>query len=321
MIKASYEAGGTNNVFKDAMQVNRPALLLENGHIYIAFGSNGCRGGKEQGWVVSYEASSLQFEGAFDDEPGPSAAAIWQRGGGLSSDSVGNIYGATADGTFKSGTNFGQSVLKLSQTGNSLELVDWFSPFNEEYLDSHDLDLSEPVLVLPEQGGQYPHLAVTAGKEGTIYLLNRDNMGHFCSLCTKTDTQIVEELTALAPDTGALAYWNNTLYASGAGSTLKALAVSNGLLSKIPIAQSKLTTQGHSPVISANGTTEGVLWQMSGTYLEAFNAKTLAKLYTSGQAANGRDMLPPVPHFSNFVVANGKVYVGTNNSLVTYGLL
>jgi hypothetical protein len=107
VITASYEFAGVNNIFKDAMQVNRPALLLENGHIYIAFGSNGCRGGREQGWVLSYEASTLQGEGAFDDEPSDSAAAIWQRGGGLSSDSVGNIYGSTADGDFKPGSNFG----------------------------------------------------------------------------------------------------------------------------------------------------------------------------------------------------------------------
>ena len=319
VITASYEFAGVNNIFKDAMQVNRPALLLENGHIYIAFGSNGCRSGREQGWVLSYDASTLQREGAFDDEPSGSAAAIWQRGGGLSSDSVGNIYGATADGDFKPGTNFGQSVIKLSQVGNSLHLADWFTPFNQSYLETHDLDLSEPVLVLPYQAGPYPHLMVAIGKEGTIYLLNRDNLGHFCGSCTK-DTQIVEELPAFAPDTGALVYWNNAVYTSGAGLPIKVLRLNNGLLSRTAVTQSKLTTGGHSPIISADETTGAVFWQMSGQYLEAFDAKSLVKLYTSGQAPNGRDLLPAVPHFSNFVVANGKVYVGTNNSLVVYGL-
>lgn len=319
VITAKFESAGATNVFADAMQVNRPGLLLENNHIYIAFGSNGCRGAHEQGWVISYDAATLQLEGVFDDEPSSSGAAIWQRGGGLSSDSVGNIYGTTADGPFKPGTNFGESVLKLSQAGNSLNLADWFTPHDESSLNKNDMDLSEPVLILPDQGGQHTHVALAVGKEGTIYVLDRDKMGHFCSGCTK-DTQIIEELPSFAPETGALVYWSNAVYTSGAGSLIKALPMSNGILSKTPAAQSKVTTQGHSPIISANGTTNGILWQMSGSTLQAFNAKTLAKLYSSRQAANNRDVLPAVPHFTNFVVANGKVYVGTNNSLITYGL-
>jgi hypothetical protein len=319
-IAAAFEAEGVNNIFRDAMQVNRPALLLENGHLYIAFGSNGCRGAKEQGWVLSYEAATLQREGAFDDEPSGGAAAIWQRGGGLSSDSVGNIYGTTADGDFVAGSKFGQSVLKLSQTGSSLQLVDWFTPFNQEYLDTHDKDFAEPVLVLPYQGGLHPHLLIAVGKEGSIYLLNRDEMGHYCDPCIGTDTQIVQELKTFAPETGALIYFNKAVYTSGAGSPIKALAMNNGVLAKTPFAQSKITTQGHSPIISANGTTNAVLWQITGSTLQAFDAKTLALLYSSLRASNKRDVLPPLPHFANFVVADGKVYVGTNNSLVVYGL-
>ncbi len=207
------------------MQVNRPALLLANGIVYIAFGSNGCRSGLEQGWVLAYDATTLAPEGAFDDEPSKSAAAIWQRGGGLSADSEGYIYGATADGPFTAGTNFGQSVFKLSQVGSTLQLADWFTPYNELYLDDHDLDMSEPVLVLPDQPGKHPHLAAAVGKEGTIYLLNRDKMGHFCSTCKKRDTQIVQELPAFAPETGALVYWNNAIYTSANGSPITAISL------------------------------------------------------------------------------------------------
>jgi hypothetical protein len=319
VITAKFESAGASNLFADAMQVNRPGLLLENNHVYIAFGSNGCRGAHEQGWVMSYDSATLQLEGAFDDEPSSSGSAIWQRGGGLSSDNAGNIYGTTADGYFKPGINFGESVLKLSQVGNSIQLTDWFTPYNLNSLNKNDLDLSEPVLVLPDQGGQHPHLALAAGKEGTIYVLNRDNMGHFCNGCTK-NTQIVEELPAFAPETGALVYWNNAVYTSGADMPIKSLPMSNGVLSKTPSAQSTVTTQGHSPIISANGTANGILWQMTGSKLQAFNAKSLAKLYSSLQATDNRDVLPAVPHFTNFVVANGKVYIGTNNSLITYGL-
>jgi hypothetical protein len=319
VIAASYQFAGKNNIFEDAMQINRPALLLENRNLYIAFGSNGCRNDHEQGWVVAYNASTLQPAGAFDDEPGNSAAAIWQRGGGLSADSLGNIYGATADGNFAPGTNFGQSVIKLSQVGSALQLADWFTPFNEQYLDTNDMDMSEPILVLPDQAGKYPHLLAAVGKEGTIYILNRDNMGHFCNTCTRTDTQIVEELRVFAPETGALIYWNNTIYSSGAGSPIAALALTRGFLAKTPFAQSNKTTEGHSPLLSANGSTAGVLWT-TGQYLIAYDAISLVKLYSSSQAPNDRDKLPPLPHFANLVVANGKVYVGTNNSLVVYGL-
>jgi hypothetical protein len=320
VITASYLFGGKNNVFEDAMQVNRPALLLEKSNLYIAFGSNGCRGDKEQGWVVAYNASTLQPQGAFDDEPDDSAAAIWMRGGGLSADGAGNIYGATADGGFAAGTNFGQLVLKLSQAGGELELADWFTPYNELYLDKNDLDMSEPVLILPYQAGKYHQLLAAVGKEGTIYILNRDNMGHFCATCTKADTQVVQELPGFAPETGALLYWDNTIYTSGAGLRMAALAFTNGVLATTPFAQSPVTSQGLSPILSANGNTEGILWT-SGQYLVARDAKTLARLYSSVQAPNDRDTLPTLPHFANLLVANGKVYVGTNNSLVVFGLL
>ncbi len=321
VITASYEFAGKNNIFADQMQVNRPALLLENGHLYIAFGSNGCRGDLEQGWVVAYNASTLQPEGAFDDEPGKSAAAVWMRGGGLAADSLGNIYGATADGPFIAGTNFGQSVFKLSQVGSTLKLADWFSPFNEAYLDDKDLDMSEPVLVLPNQKGAHPHLLAAVGKEGTIYLLNRSNMGHFCGISCTSDTQIVQELTAFAPETGALVYWNNAIYTSADGSPIAALALTDGVLATTPFAQSIQVAAGHSPVISANKNTEGILWQINGSALTAFDASTLVRLYASFQAPNNRDVLPRLPHFANLVVANGKVYLGTNDSLVVYGLL
>jgi hypothetical protein len=179
VIKANYRFESKNNIFADAMQVNRPALLLENGNLYIAFGSNGCRNGKEQGWVVAYNASTLQPEGAFNDEPRDSAAAIWMRGVGRSSDSLGNIYGATADGDFSAGTNFGQSVIKLSQAGSTLQLPDWFTPYNQQYLDQKDFDMSEPVLVLPDQPGKYPHLLMTMGKESTIYSFEPGQYGAF----------------------------------------------------------------------------------------------------------------------------------------------
>ena len=152
------------------------------------------------------------------------------------------------------------------------------------------------------------------GKEGTIYILNPDNMGHFCATCTIGDTQVVQELPTIAPYGGALVYWNDTIYASPTGAPIIALPLTNGVLSTTPAAKTGNLDSGHSPVISANGTTGGILWQITGSSISAFNATTLTKLYHSSK-------LPTLPHFANLVVANGKVYVGTNNSLVVYGLL
>jgi len=314
VISGSYVVGGETYVFAPKMEVNRPGLMLENGFLYIAFGSNGCRSDSEEGWVMSYEASTLQPTGVFDDEPGESAAAIWMSGGGLSSDSSGNIYGATADGPFASGLNFGQSVFKLSQGGGTLELADWFTPFNELYLDDHDKDLFAPVLVLPTQTGTYPNLLAAVGKEGTIYILNQKSLGHFCASCTIVDSNVVQELQNAAPFTGALAYWNNTIYTSATGSSISAWLLTNGVLATTPFAKSGKVDSGHSPVISANGTTSGILWQLTGSSISAFNATTLKRLYISQK-------LPTLPHFANLVVAHGKVYVGTNTSLAVYGLL
>ena len=320
VITASYLYNGQTDVFVDQMQVNRPGLLLNNGTIYIAFGSNGCRSGKEEGWVIAYDASTLQAAGAFDVEPEASAAAIWQRGGGLTADADGYIYGATADGPFTAGIDLGQSVFKLSQGDGTLELADWFTPWNQVYLNQHDMDLSEPVLVLPDQTGTHPHLAAAVGKEGTIYLLNRDNLGQFCDTCQSGDSQIPQELQVAAPNTGALVYWNNAIYATPNSKPIAAYPLSNGVMGTSPIAQSKKVASGHSPVVSANGATNGVLWQLNGKNLCAFDATTLAELYQSNQN-KGRDQLLSLPHFANMMVNNGKLYVGTNNSLDVFGLL
>jgi hypothetical protein len=320
-IAATYTLNGHTDTFNAYAETNRPALLLANGHIYLAFGSNGCNDFGDQGWLLSYNASTLALEGTFNTEPGKALASIWQKDGGLSADSQNNIYAEAAEGTFTPGTNFGSSVLKLSQSGTTLRLSDWFTPYNQAYLNGNDLDLNDPVLLLPDQPGPFAHLAVGAGKQGTLYLLNRDNMGHYCSNCTQQDTQIVQELLfATGKEPGAFAYWNSTIYSSGTGSPIMAWPISNGALPTTPAVQSATVAGGHSPVITSNGTTNGILWQINGSVLSAYNAQTLSQLYASSQT-NGRDNLPPLPHFAQLMVINGKLYVGGNNSIAVFGLL
>jgi len=322
-ITATYTLNGKTTTFADLYQMNRPGLLLANSHIYIGFGSNS-NNDYSQGWVLSYNASTLQQEGAYTAEPGKTLASIWQKGAGLSADSLGNIYAQTGEGPFTAGTNLSSSVLKLSQTGTTLALADWFTPYNQQYLSANDLDLNDGVLVLPDQPGPYPHELITGGKEGTIYVLNRDAMGQYCSTCTTGDTQIVQELPLAAPFSGIPVYWNNTVYFTPINqktiSAISAYNLSNGEL-VVPPLQSVQTVGGGHAMITANGDSNGILWSVNGNSLWAMDAGTLNVLYKSTQAANGRDTVPPLAHFANPIAADGKVFIGTQNSLVVYGLL
>ena len=154
-----------------------------------------------------------------------------------------------------------------------------------------------------------------------MYLLNRDNLGQLCADCTTTDTQIVEEIPLAAPNSGSPVYWNNTLYFAGLSVPIVAYPLSNGSLTT-PISAPAVRGAGANPIITANEDENAILWLLDGNHvLWARNAGNLQMLYASGQAPNGRDALPPLAHFATMIAADGKVFVGTQNSLVVYGLL
>src|SRR6266566_4225100 len=320
-IAASFTLNGVTTTFTDLYQMNRPGLLLANGHIYIGFGSNCCND-YSQGWVLSYNEATLQQEGAYTTEPGKTLASIWQKGAGISADSSGNIYAETGEGYYAAGTNLSTSVLKLSQSGNTLALMDWFTPYNYQYLSQNDLDLANGPVILPDQPGPYPHELVAVGKQGTIYLLNRDNMGKLCSTCTAGDTQIVEEIPLGSHGNTTPVYWNNILYFSAASNPVTAYTLNNGALVIPASAQSAALPGPSHAVITASGNSNGIFWVINGgKTLFAMDAIRLSTLYNSDQAANGRDALPPLAHFATPIAADGKVFVGTQNSLIVYGLL
>lgn len=318
-IAATYTLNGVTSTFTGFFELNRPGLLLVNGHIYIAFGSNCCNA-FSQGWVMSYNATTLQQEGAFDAEPGKTLASIWQKDAGLSADSSGNIYAETGEGFYAPGTNLSISVLKLSQTGTTLTLADWFTPFDHQFLSDHDRDLAQGVLILPDQPGPVPHELIAVGKQGTVYVMDRDNMGHLCSTCTTLDTQIVQELTqAVGFSSGTPVHWNNTVYFTGLSSPVMAFTLNDGLLMVPPLESEKMSGGGHG-LITSNGDNDGILWFTVQKTLHAMDARTLGTIYVSNQAANDRDALSALAHFATPIVADGKVFVGTTDSLVVFGL-
>ncbi|PYV99701.1 MAG: hypothetical protein DMG89_06805 [Acidobacteria bacterium] len=320
-ITGSFTArSGTTVNFNSLHALNRPAVLLNNGLIYIAFGSNGCND-SSHGWLFAYDATTLQRVSVFNTAPEGGLGSIWQTAG-PAADPEGNIYVSTGEANFNAnsgGQDFGSSVLKLAQAGGTLDVSDYFTPHDQALLSQMDLDLSScGIVVLPDQAGSHPHLAVTSGKQGIIYLLDRDNMGQFDPF---GDTQIVQEIAAaIGPMFSTPAYWNGRVYFNGNAHPVKAFALSNGKLITTPVATSVKLSGAHAPMISANGNSNGIVWNIAGTVLWALDAMTLTTLYNTSQAGT-RDTLPPMAHFATPMIANGRVYVGTQTGLVAYGLL
>ena len=313
-------------------QIQRPGLLLANGTLYLGFGSNGCDL-KARGWLFAYNASTLQQIAQMTTQPDNSyGSSIWQGGVGPAADSAGNIFLSTANGLFNySGLDMGDSVLRLSLGTNAFSILDYFTPFDQANMAATDTDLgSGGVMLLPTQAGSStPDLLVTSGKDADIYLLNRDNLGLYNPT---NNSQITQYLPAALGGElfGSPVYWNNTVYFLAHQDYLKAFSLSvdgsgKSALSTTPVAQTsgKLTNVGF-PVVSANGTSNGIVWlvrSVKGVQLmSAYDAVHLFLLYDSGMASGGRDTLGAIGHSATPIVANGKVYAGTQTQLVAYGL-
>jgi Bacterial Ig-like domain (group 1) len=319
-------ANGVTVPFVDFKQMVRPSLLLANGVLYISFGSLGCNGGGVYGWVMAYNAvlgqpNTLQQLGIFCTTPNvDGGAGFWLGGGGPAADDEGNIYEQTADGFFDENTNggdYGDTLLKLSLQPNGLILGDYFTPFDQATLKAKDQDLgSAGVLVLPDQTGLFPHVMIAGGKEGNLYLINRDNLGQYCNGCT-SDAQILQTIPAFGSIRATPAFWNNTIYAAG-GNGVTAFSLTNGQLTALSstVKMGSLT----SPIISSNGLTNGVLWIMNGNILFAFDPTNLTKQLYSSKLAGARDVISPTAHFAPVVEAGGKVFVGTTVELTVFGL-
>jgi hypothetical protein len=330
-IKASYDSDGKEVTFQNRHRMQRPALLLSSGVIYIAFGTAGCaQDPPSAAWMMAYSASNLKQVAVLD--VGPTQKAIpgmWMAGDGPSVDSSGDVYVVTGEGVFDhnvGGLNYGDTLLKLSIGDGLFSLVDYFTPYNQANLYARDIDLgSSGLVVLPNQKGPNPHLGIIAGKEGMIYLVNRDDLGQYNSM---SDHVVQEE--PFDPNRndeidGGATYWNNLVYFGAVGQPVKAFSLISGVLSTGPVATTAAAYYTESLFsISANGVKNGILWgvetQNGRHALDAFNATNLNLLYSSTQNPT-RDAIDPTTHFVVPTVANGKVYVGTSDNLAVFGLL
>ncbi|HKW96885.1 MAG TPA: hypothetical protein VJN43_04085, partial [Bryobacteraceae bacterium] len=302
----------------------RGALLLRNGVVYSPWSAN-CDLGSYHGFVLAHDAKTLKLIGAFNDTPAGNGASFWNGGAGPAADAEGNIYMISANGDFDANAgNYGDSVIKLSPAPQ-LSVRDFFTPFNQDFLNLNDIDLgSAGALLLPEEAGSpaHPHLLFAVGKEGRMYLLDRDAMGGAQS---GSDSRALASLPVLPHSVfGAAAYFNGSIYVAPESMPLGAFRVSNASLASQASAKAPDTIGllGATPSISADGNANGIVWTVSsdnfGT-LRAYNAANLAALFDSNTKPS--DNLGGFAEFAVPTIAGGKVYVGQAYNLVVYGEL
>jgi hypothetical protein len=315
-----------------------------NGVVYVAFASYSDVE-PYHGWVFAIDASSMKILAYLNVTPSTEGGGIWQSGAAPVADAEGNVYLQTGDGEFTmntGGKDIGDSTLKLHLNGNSLDIVDWFTPFNQDCLNRGDLDYgSGNVILLPDQPSSPAHLMVSGTKEGRVYLLDRDNLGHFSA--SGGDPQIPQSLLInpapcgqTSNDTtyrmyGTPTFWNNTVYIGSVFSGVRAFSLANAHLTQTGITNTVIQANGQVgrgviPVITANGSTQGILWFVEfgldhSATLHAYDAANLThELFNSNQNA-GRDALGTGTVFTVPTIINGKVYVTAGGNLNVYGLL
>jgi len=315
--------GNGNVPFVQLKQHQRSSLLFNNGTLYIPF-SGHFDYPPYHGWVFAYDGYSLEQTGIWNAQPNGSDGGFWQSGCGPAADSAGNLYLESGNGNWDAtNQNYGNTVIKLSTT-NGLAVADWFTPSNQLYLNLQDLDIgSAGQIVLPDSAGSgaHPHLLLAGSKQGTMYLLDRDNMGHF----SPTNDQTVQDVIGAVGGMWCTPAWfNGTIYYIGSGDNLKEFSLANAVINPTPLAKSPTAIGQSSPSISANGTNHGIVWATqasSSPVLHAYNATNVAlELYNSSQAAAGRDSFAG-NKFITPMIANGKVFVGTPTGVIVFGQL
>jgi hypothetical protein len=342
-ITAKYPGTGDNSqggyvIFDPAQYKERSGLLLINHTVYTAWASH-CDDRPYTGWIISYNERTLAQQSVLNVTPNGSEGAIWAAGAGLSADSDGNIYFDDANGVFDTtldangfpvNGDYGNAIVKLSTTGNKLAIADYFNMYNTVSESDADEDLgSGGAMVIPpfkDSTGATHDLVVGAGKDANIYVADRTNMGKFNP---SNNNQLYQELSgALAGQVfSAPAYNADHIYYGAVGDAIKSFAFnSSGKLNSTPQSQSPTSFgyPGATPSISGSEKSNLILWAAennSPAVLHAYSASNLAlELYNSNQASGGRDHFGNGNKFITPMIANGKVYVGTQTGVGVFGL-
>jgi hypothetical protein len=323
-------SGGTVT-FAPQYHHERAALLESGNTIYMAWSGLWGDCGPYSAWVMAYDAGTLKQTSAIDLVPNNSGGGMWMGGGGPAADAAGNVYVISGNGfgdTPGTNSSYGNSFVRLT-TSSGLKVGDYFTPFNTKTAEDpadEDFGSAGPLLLpdLVDASNLTRHLAVGAGKDGNLYVLDRDNLGQFNS--TRNNTYQEFQLST-GENHSSPVFFKNTVYIGPTGSALKAFPVSYAHLATTPSSQSAHVFGGNGTVasISANASAQGIVWALDWGpgILFAYDATDLTKeLWDSNQAASNRDHFSAVAgHFITPMVANGRVYIGTGTSVAVFGPL
>jgi len=343
--------GTTMVSFSPKMEHQRSGLALANGTVYVAWAAHE-DAQPYHGWLLGYSASDLsQLPSVFNTTPNGGLGGIWAGGGAPAVDSTGDVYVSTGNGVFDEAPpppsyDYGDSLLRLhpfsggsTPNGMNLDVAGWFTPFDQQTLANNDTDLgSGAIVLLPDQAnvGLPAHLLVQTGKEGTVYLVDRDNMGGFSSV---DNSQIRQTFAGpVSGQWGTPALWQNNLYTGGQADTIRQFVFlpATELFNSATSSQSaqNFSFPGTTPSVSSQGASNGLLWAIDASQygppapgpgpaiLHAYSATNLAAEYwNSTQAAGNRDQAGSAVKFVPPTIANGKVYVSTRTEVDVYGLL
>jgi len=328
-------SSGGNVIFDPGQYKERAGLLLVGTTLYLGWASH-CDIRPYTGWIMSYNINTLAQTSILNVTPNGNEGAIWNSGAGMAYDGNGSIFLLDANGEFDETLNasnfpkngdYGNAFLRLSTTNGKLAVADYFEMQNEVSENNGDVDLGSggTLLVDPvDTSGTTWHLAVGAGKDTNLYVVDRTNMGKFDS----SANHIYQELDGVLP--GGIwsmpAAFNNRIYYGPVGSPILAFGFKNAKLAKTPVAKTATTFPypGTTPSISTNNGHNAIVWAVENSnpaVLHAYNATTLNELYSSNQAANSRDHFGSGNKYITPMIAHGKVYVGTPNSVAVFGLL
>ena len=340
-VEASYPGTGDNSsngkvVFDGKQYKERAALLLLNGTVYTTWTSH-CDIRPYNGWVMGYDHLTLKQTQVFNFAPNGNEASMWSGGAGPAADAHGNLYFSMGNGTFDTTLNaqgfpnksdFGNAFVKLSVNSGKLTATDYWTMYNTLAESDRDGDLgSGGIVLLPDlkdASGRIRHLATGAGKDQNVYVVDRDGMGKFNS---KDNSNIYQELPEglKGGEFSVPAYFNGYVYYGGISDVLRAFKIDNAKLSPTSVSAETYPYPGASPTVSGNGQANGIVWAVENSkaaVLHAYEAGDLTKeLYNSKQAAGNRDAFGAGNKWMNAMVANGKVYVETTNSVAVFGLL
>ena len=342
--------GSATVTFSPKMEHQRPALALANGTVYVSWAAHE-DATPYHGWLMGYSAANLLLPpSVFNTTPNGGLGGIWGGGGAPAIDNGGDVYVTTGNGVFDesppSPTNdYGDSILRLhpstagsTPNGVDLNVEGWFTPYDQSTLAQFDTDLgSGAAVLLPDQGSAPTHLFAQLGKEGVVYLIDRDNMGQFDAT---NNSQIIQSFSGTSGGLwGTPAFWQNSLYFGGQGDSLRAYAFTPGSPPQFATTASSYTSgvfnfPGSTPSISSQASSNGIVWAIDASQygppapgpgpaiVHAYSANALGTEYwNSSQASGNRDQAGNAVKFVPPTIANGKVYVSTRAEIDVYGFL